>query len=49
MGTAVVTNTRSPQTIGDEDPRPGISTFHRTFFVSLHSDGGSAVVDTPVA
>src|SRR4029079_11253347 len=48
-GTAVSKNTRSPQTIGDADPRPGISVFHRTFFVSLHSTGGSAVFDTPVA
>src|ERR1700750_2420861 len=40
---------RSPQTIGDADPRPGISTFQRMFFVSLHSSGGSAVRETPVA
>ena len=31
------------------DPRPGISTFQRTFFVSLHSSGGFANFDTPVA
>src|SRR5262245_60291855 len=48
-GTADETNTRSPQTIGDELPRPGISTFHLTFFVSLHSSGGFAVDETPVA
>ena len=41
-GMAVRTNTRSPQTTGDDDPRPGISTFQRTFFVSLHSSGGVA-------
>jgi hypothetical protein len=46
-GTAVVTNTRSPHTTGDEEPRPGISTFQRMFFVSLYSTGGSAVVETP--
>ena len=34
---------------GDAEPRPGISTFQRMFFVSLHSSGGVAVVDTPVA
>jgi hypothetical protein len=38
----------SPHTIGDDDPRPGISIFHRMFFVSLHSIGGFAVRDTPV-
>src|SRR5262245_9876345 len=48
-GTAVATKTRSPQTTGEADPRPGISTFQRTFFVSLHSTGGLAVFDTPVA
>src|SRR5213593_4362174 len=34
---------------GDEEPRPGISTFQRMFFVSLHSVGGLASFDTPVA
>jgi hypothetical protein len=29
-------------------PRPGISTFQRTFFASLHSTGGLAVADAPV-
>src|SRR5262249_47806723 len=47
-GTAVSTNTLSPQITGVPDPRPGISTFQRTFFVSLHSMGGSAVFETPV-
>ena len=41
--------TRSFQMTGDEELRPGIGTFHRMFFVSLHSTGGVAVVDTPVA
>jgi hypothetical protein len=48
-GTADSTNTRSPQTMGEADPRPGISTFQRTFFVSLHSVGGSPYFETPVA
>src|SRR5688572_19129586 len=39
---------RSFQTTGDDDPRPGISTFHLMFLVSLHSIGGFAVRDTPV-
>ena len=39
---------RSFQTTGDDEPRPGISTFHLMFFVSLHSIGGFAVRDTPV-
>src|SRR5829696_6087235 len=34
---------------GVDEPRPGISIFQRTFFVSLHSVGGLAVADTPVA
>ena len=49
FGTAVSTNRRSPHTTGEPDPRPGISIFQRTFFVSLHSAGGSARLDTPVA
>src|SRR6188474_348945 len=48
-GTAESTNTLSPQITGVPEPRPGISTFHRMFLVSLHSTGGSAVFDTPVA
>jgi hypothetical protein len=40
---------RSPQTTGDDEPRPGISTFQRMFLVSLHSVGGVADRDTPVA
>src|SRR5712691_506552 len=49
IGTADRTNIRSPQTTGEADPRPGISTFHRTFFVSLQSDGGLADWETPLA
>src|SRR5262245_18800901 len=49
LGTAVRRKIRSPQTTGDADPRPGISTFHFTFFVSLHSTGGSARSEAPVA
>src|SRR3954468_11468739 len=35
-GTTVSTYTRLSHTIGDADPRPGISIFHLMFFVSLH-------------
>jgi hypothetical protein len=49
MGTADSTNIRSPQITGDDEPRPGISTFQRMFFVSLHSVGGVADLETPVA
>src|SRR5688572_19715583 len=48
-GIAVVRNTWSPHTTGEDEPRPGISTFQLTFFVSLHSVGGSACGATPVA
>ena len=48
MGTAVVTITRSSQTIGELEPRPGTATFHRTFRVSLHSTGGRACGASPV-
>jgi hypothetical protein len=34
--------------MGDDDPRPGMATFQRTFLVSLHSAGGLAVFETPV-
>ena len=40
---------RSPQTIGEDAPRPGMSIFQRMFSVSLHFRGGLALVDTPVA
>jgi hypothetical protein len=49
MGTADNRKMRSPQTTGDADPRPGSSTFQRTFFASLHSSGGFAYFETPVA
>src|SRR5439155_23323699 len=49
IGTADTRKRRSPHTIGEADPRPGTSTFHRTFFVSLHSSGGLALRDTPLA
>ena len=48
-GTAVRTNTRSPQTIGEAWPYPGISIFQRTFSVSLQLDGGSPAGAAPVA
>ena len=48
-GTAVDTNTWSPQTIGVAEPLPGISIFQRRFCVSLHSTGGSAAGASPVA
>src|SRR5690242_11456798 len=37
--TAVVRNTRLPQTIGDECARPSIAIFHLMFFVGVHSVG----------
>jgi hypothetical protein len=49
VAAAVSRNSRSAQTTGDADPRQGISTFQRTFFVSLHSSEGVAVGETPVA
>src|SRR6185295_9158751 len=49
IGTADSTNIRSSQITGDDEPRPGISTFQRMFFVSLHSAGGVADRETPVA
>jgi hypothetical protein len=36
------------QTIGDDEPRPGISAFHFTFLVSFHSVGGFAVNEPPL-
>ena len=48
-GTAVRTYTRSPQITGEAAPRPGISTFHLMFRVSLHSIGGLAVREVPLA
>ena len=46
---AVVTNTNSSHTTGEECPRPGTPVFQRMFFVSLHSIGGLALGATPVA
>ena len=34
-----MTKTRSPQTIGLDEPGPGSGLFHRTFFVSLQVSG----------
>src|SRR5262245_15247214 len=45
---AVIRKMRSPQMTGDALPRPGTSTFHLTFLVSLHSDGGLPSGATPV-
>lgn len=47
--TAVRMKMRSPQTIGEALPRPGIATFHLTFFVVDHSVGGFPLGATPVA
>ena len=47
VGSAVTTKTRFSQTMGDPDPRPGIRTFHFTFFVLLHSVGGLAFGAVP--
>src|SRR5678816_2865464 len=45
--TAVVTNTRLPQTIGDECPRPGIAAFHLMFEVGVHVAGRFFSVEIP--
>src|SRR5579872_4253190 len=49
-GTALVTKIRSPQMIGLEWPRPGISAFQRIFLPDspFHSIGGEPV-PTPLA
>ena len=47
--TADVTNTRSPHTIGDDQPRPGTSTAHATFCVADHLTGNCAASATPAA
>src|SRR6185503_6376075 len=44
---AVVSQMRSPWTTGDDHPFPGIATFQRTFFVSLHVSGSPCSSDTP--
>src|SRR4051795_12350125 len=43
---AVVTKTRSPQTIGDDQPRPGTSAFHATLVVVDHVVGTLSIADT---
>ena len=48
-GTALRMYSRSPQTIGEELPRPGSSTFHLMLLVSLHASGGLAWIETPFA
>src|SRR5688572_11156189 len=44
---AVVRKIRSPQTIGEECPRPSIGVFHFTFIVALQSVGNPFSVETP--
>ena len=48
---AVETYRRSPQTIGLEWPRPGMSVFQRTFFdvATSHSTGSGKPSATPTA
>lgn len=43
---AVVRNTRSPQTIGDDVPSPGSCVFQRTFFSALHTAGNPCSRET---
>src|SRR5687767_14259810 len=45
--TAEVTNTRSRHTIGDDHPRPGISTAHATFSDVDHFSGSDDWSATP--
>jgi hypothetical protein len=49
MFTTTVRNTRSPQTIGDDQLRPGRSVFHATFSVADHLSGKWAFALKPVA
>src|SRR5262249_6813819 len=49
LGTAVVRETRAPQTTRLLLPRPRPRSFHFTFFASLHSSGGRALGASPVA
>src|SRR5215510_5586597 len=44
---AVVRKIRSPQTMGEECPRPSTGVFHFTFLVALHSVGNPFSVETP--
>src|SRR5581483_12450946 len=41
--------TRSPQTTGEDQPRPGTSAFQRTFLLVSQVSGGSAPWATPAA
>src|SRR6185295_15985273 len=45
--TVEVTITRSRHTIGDDQPRPGTSTFHATFFSADHRIGRLSISATP--
>ena len=45
--TTVVRRTRSPQTIGDDQPRPGKSVFQATFSVADQRSGNPSPVATP--
>src|SRR5262249_31100148 len=45
---AVVKNTLSPQTMGDDQATPGILAFHCTFFSGPHSVGSAEPVATPL-
>src|ERR1041385_640652 len=38
---------RSPQTMGEDQPTPGISIFHATFSLEDHLSGGAASSATP--
>src|SRR5262245_4607026 len=44
---AVVRKMRSPQTMGEECPRPSIVAFHFTFLVALHSVGNPVSFEIP--
>src|SRR5262245_35694482 len=44
---AVVRKIRSPQTMGEECPRPSTGVFHFTFLVAPHSVGNPVSVETP--
>src|ERR1700722_20389024 len=46
--TTLVTKIRSPQTIGDDHPEPGTSTFQITFSVADHLSGSAGSSTTPV-
>src|SRR5262249_22636475 len=44
---AVVTITRSPHTIGEDQPKPGISAFQTTLELALHSIGTPVSEEMP--